>query len=133
MHHKLLFNKTCYCLTRTCSTFFPSGMPSAVLQSRGVHLPGLQARPGQELLHVGQQIPARHSKSVFPRVQQRAVIIGATYSALEEMRRKLYGPFSVEAIKNQFSFNIFYDYKTAIFVDFNNIITLDLQWCGVKR
>lgn len=89
MHHKLLFNKTCYCLTKTCSTFFSSGMPSAVLQSRGVHLPGLQARPGQELLHVGQQIPARHSKSVFPRVQQRAVIIGATYSALEEMRRKL--------------------------------------------
>lgn len=59
-------------------------MPSAVLQSRGVHLPGLQARPRQKLLHGRQQIPARHSKSVFPRVQQWAMIIGSAYSVLEE-------------------------------------------------
>lgn len=62
---------------------FTPGMPSAVLQSRGVHLPCVQARPGQKLLHDCQQIPARHSKSVFPRIQQWAMIVSA-YTALED-------------------------------------------------
>lgn len=99
--------------------FENTGMPPAVLQSRGLHLPGLQARPGQKLLHGCQQIPARHSKSVFPRVQQRAMIIGSAYSALGETQCKVQGEYSVEAIKNQFLLIYFYDHRTAIFVSYH--------------
>lgn len=64
--------------------FLSVGMPPAVFQGRGLHLPCLQTRPGQELLHVCQQRSAGHSKSAFPRLQQWAMIITPVYSALKE-------------------------------------------------
>lgn len=62
------------CMFMNKTNLLFAGMPSAIFQSRGLHLSGLPTRHGQKLPNDGEQTSPSHPHSALPRIQQRQVL-----------------------------------------------------------